>query len=151
VLWCLQGLDSIIDEDREPESLVIVEHQSGGHACDRDAFLARPLVLSDSGVTLLAELTAPYYHKGSGHFHSCTDRDIEEYRQSLRAAQLTADKVFAADYRLIEGVYPLDPTPENLAILTGDHSIPSEVIKRIMSADDARKHLVIIVLADNSD
>jgi len=152
IAWCLRGLQNMSRKQRTAADLFVIDHQAGGHSCLQLHFLARPLALSKEGLATAGKLTSEYYHYLSGRFDSNSPHDIEEYRNRVASLGLAAADIFRpkSGHRIVEGAYPLDANPTNLAVLAAEERA-LEPLQAILQDPAAKDQLAIIIIADNSD
>ncbi len=122
-----------------------VDHQAGGLCCDHPHFVGVRLAIRPAMVEPLHGLTRHYYEAAGGHFYSANvlASDIVSYVEKLANLGVTCDR----SYRLLqEGVYPIDATPEALALIA-DNPPALDVVQDRLGYGD----LAILILAENSD
>ena len=122
-----------------------VEHQAGGHLCDHPRFVGVRLSIRPPMVVPLRDLARQYFEAAGGHFYrdSVLASDVVRYVEKLAAWGVSCDR----SYRLLqEGVYPIDATPEALALIA-DNPPNLGVVQNPSNYGG----LAIVILAENSD
>jgi hypothetical protein len=122
-----------------------VDHQSGGLCCDHPHFVGLRLAIRPAMVEPLRNLARHYYEAAGGHFYSANvlASDIVSYVGKLADLGVTCDR----SYRLLqEGVYPIDATPEALALIA-DNPPELDIVQDRLGYGG----LAILILAENSD
>lgn len=91
-----------------------VDHQCAGLACEHVTMIATVLPIRPEAAEGLFRLERRWYDSQVGAFGLALDT-VEAYRDDLARLGLDCNSTFA-DLR--EALYPIDPTPEHLALVT---------------------------------
>jgi hypothetical protein len=129
-----------------------LQHQCGGHSNIQLRMIATVLKPTEAIFPKLNQIARDFFYAETGHF------DREQLLASTLAAYINALSGLGLDCesswrQLIESVYPIDPTPENLLKLTGDWTevaalMAKELTQRVRySFGDP----YIFLLTENSD
>jgi hypothetical protein len=124
-----------------------IEHQSGGYVGSHPAFVGVRLALRPEIQAALQMLAGRYRGYRNGYFSidAKSAKDIADYDARLGELGLDCDYTYPA---LHEGVYPIDATEKNLAILT---DTPPDLA--LLGDEFTRRptNFGVYVLARNSD
>jgi hypothetical protein len=144
---------------RRPEiaraHILNISHQAAGTECLGAYFFAAPVRMKDRFVEPFAEICRAHYHAETQVTEpESPEREIELqiYRARLAEIGLTAETAFSLDSRgLIESVYPMDATPENIATFLAEPSELLTALAPLLTDQRFRERMRIYVLCDNSD
>jgi hypothetical protein len=130
--------------------LIDLEHQAGGHSCQPWFCMAAPVGLKDAAVPFVGELCRYYFHAHGGWMVPRYVNVDQEYRDRINSFGLTANCL--TDRRdLMESVYPMDATDQNLVALLSEPSASLATLAPLLLDANARSQLRMYIIADNSD
>ncbi len=140
--------------------LLATDHQCGGHSCWAVFYVARPVAISKTMQPDVAALCQDYCHAHGGWFMSKPSEAVREffheevahYRARWAAAGISTNAALGPDGKaLMEGVYPLDASPENLSRFLADADAELRALGPLAADPVLRSQLILVTLADNSD
>lgn len=130
--------------------LIDFEHQAGGHSCNPWFCVTAPVRLREPAVSFVGDPCSYYFHSHGGWMVPRYVNVDQEYWDRLKRSGLTANcLIHRRD--LMESVYPMDATDQNLATLLLEPSACLAKLAPLVSDATARNQLRIYVIADNSD